>query len=42
MKTRPWHKGDIRMFQFHSLDFNLAVRIRLDRDSNDLDWAREY
>ena len=42
VKTRTLPKGDDRMFQFHSLDFDLALCIRFDRDSNDLDWAREY
>lgn len=42
VKTRTLPKGDDRMFQFNSLDFDLALCIRFDRDSNDLDWAREY
>lgn len=42
VKTRTLPKGDDRMFQFTSLDFDIALCIRFDRDSNDLDWAREY
>ncbi|MCY0906561.1 DUF6998 domain-containing protein [Arthrobacter sp. H14-L1] len=42
VKTRTLPKGDNRMFQFHSLDFDLALCIRFDRESNDLDWAHEY
>lgn len=42
VKTRTLPKGDDRIFQFHSLDFDLALCIRFDRDSNELDWAREY
>lgn len=42
VKTRTLPNGDDRMFQFHSLDFDLALCIRFDRDSNALDWAREY
>ncbi|MDD0858025.1 hypothetical protein NHF46_10070 [Arthrobacter alpinus] len=42
VKTRTLPKGDSRMFQFHSLDFDLALCIRFDRESNDLDWAHEY
>ena len=42
VKTRTLPKGNDRMFQFHSLDFDIALCIRFDRDSNGLDWAREY
>jgi hypothetical protein len=42
VKTRTLPKGDTRMFQFDSLDFDLAVCIRFGRDTNALDWAREY
>lgn len=42
VKTRTLPKGDDRMFQFHSLEFDLALCIRFDRDSHHLDWAREY
>jgi len=42
VKTRTLPEGVTRMFQFDSLDFDLAVCIRFDRGSNDLDWAREY
>ena len=41
-KTRTLPKGDQRIFQFHSLDFDIAVCIRFDRDSNELEWAREF
>lgn len=30
------------MFQFHDLDFDLAVCIRFERETGQLDWAREY
>jgi len=42
VKTRTLPEGVTRMFQFDSLDFDLAVCIRFDRDNNALDWAREY
>lgn len=42
VKTRTLPEGVTRMFQFDSLDFDLAVCIRFDRDNSDLDWAREY
>jgi len=42
VKTRTLPKGDQRIFQFHSLDFDIAVCIRFDRDSNELEWAREF
>lgn len=42
VKTRTLPRGDDRMFQFHSLDFDVAVCIRFDRESGKLDWAREY
>ncbi|WP_156459425.1 hypothetical protein [Microbacterium sp. Leaf436] len=42
VKTRTLPPGVSRMFQFDSLDFDLAVCIRFDRDNNELDWAREY
>lgn len=42
VKTRTLPKGDNRIFQFHSLDFDLALCVRFDRETNDLDWAREY
>lgn len=41
-KTRTLPRGDDRMFQFHSLDFDVAVCIRFERESGRLDWAREY
>lgn len=42
VKTRTLPTGDSRMFQFQSLDFDLAICIRFNRESNGLDWAREY
>jgi hypothetical protein len=42
VKTRTLPKGDDRVFQFHSLEFDLALCVRFDRDSHHLDWAREY
>lgn len=42
VKTRTLPKGDQRIFQFHSLDFDIAVCVRFDRDSNELEWAREF
>lgn len=42
VKTRTLPKGVQRIFQFHNLDFDVAVCIRFDRHSNDLEWAREY
>lgn len=42
VKTRTLPKGQHRTFQFRNLDFDLALCIRFDRDSDRLDWAREY
>lgn len=42
VKTRTLPAGVTRVFQFDSLDFDLALCIRFDRDTNALDWAREY
>lgn len=42
VKTRTLPRGDDRMFQFHSLDFDLAVCIRFERETGQLDWVREY
>lgn len=42
VKTRTLPRGDQRIFQFHSLDFDIAVCIRFDRDSHELEWAREF
>jgi hypothetical protein len=42
VKTRTLPRGDDRMFQFHTLDFDVAVCIRFDRGTGHLDWAREY
>lgn len=42
VKTRTLPAGVTRVFQFDSLDFDVALCIRFDRDTNALDWAREY
>ncbi|MFD5277526.1 DUF6998 domain-containing protein [Pseudarthrobacter sp. NPDC058362] len=47
VKTRTLPKGVHRIFQFDSalvdsIDFDLALCIRFDRETNVLDWAREY
>jgi hypothetical protein len=42
VKTRTLPLGKTRIFQFDSLDFDLAVCIRFDRATNELDWAREF
>lgn len=42
VKTRTLPRGDDRMFQFHSLDIDLAICVRFDRDTGKLDWAREF
>lgn len=42
VKTRTLPIGAHRIFRFHNLDFDVAVCIRFDRQSNDLEWAREY
>ena len=42
VKTCTLPQGKKRMFQFGSLDFDLAVCIRFDRETNALDRARVY
>ncbi|MDL9978718.1 DUF6998 domain-containing protein [Microbacterium sp. ASV49] len=42
VKTRTLPRGHDRMFQFHSLDFDIAVCIRFERGTGHLDWAREF
>jgi hypothetical protein len=47
VKTRTLPKGVHRIFQFDcalvdSIDFDLALCIRFHRETNALDWAREY
>mgnify|MGYP001582978610 CR=1 FL=1 len=37
VKTRTLPKGDKRVLQFHILDFHIAVCIRFDRDSQELE-----
>lgn len=41
VKTRSLPPGDLRHWAFGDLDFDLAVVIKLDRDTADIDWARE-
>lgn len=42
VKTRTLPPGDDRTFHFNNLDFDFAICIRFDRESGELDWAREY
>lgn len=47
VKTRTLPKGTNRIFQFKSetvdrADLDLALCIRFDRDTNTVEWAREY
>lgn len=47
VKTRTLPRGVHRIFQFNSevvdsTDFDLALCIRFDRETSELDWAREY
>lgn len=42
VKSRTLPSDDERFFAFKSLDFDLAVCLRFDRKSNDLEWAREF
>ncbi|WP_133830809.1 MULTISPECIES: hypothetical protein [Micrococcaceae] len=42
VKTRTLPRGVDRMFQFDSLDIDLALCIRFDRETNALDWALEF
>lgn len=42
VKSRTLPPGDQRHFAFKSLDFDLAVCLRFDRKTNDLEWAREF
>jgi hypothetical protein len=41
VKARELPAGEQRMFQFSSMDFDVAVCIRFDRETFRLDWARE-
>lgn len=41
VKARELPAGEQRMFQFSSMDFDIAVCIRFDRETFHLDWARE-
>lgn len=42
VKSRTLPPGHQRHFAFDSLDFDLAVCLRFDRDTNRLEWAREF
>lgn len=42
MKSRTLPPGKPRHFGFKSLDFDLTVCLRLDRETNGLEWAREF
>lgn len=42
VKTRTLPSGQDRTFHFHELGFDLALCIRFDRASNEVEWAREY
>lgn len=42
VKARSLLHGEERMFQFESLDIDVAVCLRFDRDTGDLVWAREF
>lgn len=42
VKSRTLPPGDQRPFTFTSLDFHLAVCLRFDRETNRLEWAREF
>jgi len=41
VKARELPAGDQRLFQFSSMNFDVAVCIRFDRETFHLDWARE-
>jgi hypothetical protein len=41
VKARELPAGERRMFQFSSMNFDIAVCIRFDRETFRLDWARE-
>lgn len=40
VKARDLPRGDQRLFQFSSLDFDVALCLRFDRATFTLDWAR--
>lgn len=42
VKTRALPAGDLRVYDFASLDFDLAVCIRFEMPSFSLKWAREF
>jgi hypothetical protein len=42
VKARALPRGDHRFFSFKSLDFDLALCIRFDRATYDIDWARQF
>lgn len=42
VKSRTLPHGDQRSFTFKSLNFDLAVCLRFDRETNGLEWAHEF
>jgi len=42
VKARALPAGDQRFFSFKSLDFDVALCVRFDRASFEVEWAREY
>lgn len=41
VKVRSLPRGSTRFWQFEDLDFDVAVVIAMDRDTAEIDWARE-
>ena len=42
VKARELPRGDQRFFQFKSLDFDMALCLRFQRETGSLEWAREF
>ena len=42
VKSRTLPSAEQRIISFKSLDFDLAVCLRFDRETNGLEWAREF
>ncbi|BDZ48264.1 hypothetical protein GCM10025867_05050 [Frondihabitans sucicola] len=42
IKARALPRGEQRFFSFNSLEFDVAVCLRFDQETYDIDWAREY
>lgn len=42
VKARALPAGDQRFFSFKSFDFDIALCIRFDRATYDVEWAREF